>query len=251
MRLFLISVLLIIAWSCSNGQTRAYMGKKVLIRMDLIEGTSAFLTGISAEYLINRRVTIDIGIKSYDHGVNQIYNEGEYLRDPGDLTIDDKAEVHTNAIRFGLRLYHGNLLSLPAPDGWFNYFNFSYGQLDVNKGAYYLLLTSAEGVNSFSDVPYNQMVTYEYQNINFYSLESGIGLQRLINKYITIGGTFGLAYTRLILDNQGYTEKIISGVAKEYGSNLYALSFLNKGQSESIKSNIGFSLNIQVGVLIF
>lgn len=253
----LLVIALLISCGTLSAQNGGYGDKNFNLRLDLLEGRHAAFSGVHMEYIFYRIFSVSLGYKKFSRSIEQSYNKGEYPVSNNSIygynifNELDNARLNVSAYELELRIYPKDRWSLPAPNGFFHYSNFRYGQIDV-KGSFYEELVNPSPPQGPFNQPANfngNLVKYEYKNIDFLTMEMGVGYQKLINKRVSFGGKIGLNYTTIMVDNPGIAENVLSGVTKKYGSNL--LSITNGSSNSPTKSNIGISAGLQIGVLLY
>lgn len=242
-----------------NAQNSGYGGKRFLIKADILEGRKSILTGVDVETVPFRNITMTLGFKYFSSQVNQKFSvleyEGHYynFRDDFPLKMPDKASVVTRSINFEIRQYMNKESFLNAPFGYFRYLSATYGLIDVNGNYYENLIDLSLWEDN------GAYISYSYKNLNFFSVEYGIGYQAFLAHWFSIGCNGGLGYTRILNELEFVPAKAVSGVAKRYGYNLIGVHPTIKSKDnydyEDIgvpaKSSVGLSFYIQCGIMLF
>ena len=248
----------------ASAQKTGYMGRRFMVKLNLVNGLRPQYFGGEVEYAIARRVTIGVG-GGYQMGkYKQLYYKQSletsgtnYLYYTKYLSTKKQAEIKAFSFYGQLKLFPFNRLK-SAPDGF--YFGFKVGA----------------GYASIESKPGNPIVQYIYpsatnvpqsfnvKGIPFASYEFGPGIQKIFwgrfvvdaNAYFNVS-TFNKTGTN---SSQEYT----ATVARQFGPNTVWLgqNYTDKTapngnvhkedvNPREFTGNFGMSLYLKIGILIF
>jgi hypothetical protein len=261
-------------------QNTGYGGKRFVLKTNVINGLKTPAFSLELECILTRMVTLSIKGGLYNYSVDQRYHSGEYktsvnplygpsynmnddaLSGEGRILLRDKAQLSTREVELELRYYFGQ--NIPAPSGFFTCLGLRYSNMDV-KGHYYNSLLQDIGhldsdYDYYTDPEY--YYSFETKNISNVGYRVGGGYQKIWKGLIAYGFKLTFDQTFFNVTNQG-NEKVLSGVAKSYGSELVTFSNLRNVMSSSnnilfsssrkhstvTDMSIGLSLSVQVGIV--
>jgi hypothetical protein len=267
--LFITTLVSFFCISVAQGQNTGFGGKRVLLKTDVLNGLRSPLVNASAEFIVTRGFTFSVGYRATKGKYNQIYYSNEYQSNYYSSEESNKlpkqAEIKSRTIMLEARLYFAGVL--PAPRGFFFYGSYNYGKLDVTGNYYSSLLENNPNNNSSYNKRSNDLfLTYEAEKVLAIGVEAGLGYQSFIAKNVTLGFKVGFNKTFFNADGK-YEDKVLSGVAKTYGSNFFRLSPTslnlfptpyNDDDDSGInidnnyyKGSFGVAFYVQVGILLF
>jgi hypothetical protein len=272
-----------------HAQNTGYGGKRFLVKTNVINGIQSPLASLELEYALSRRFSISIKGGAYKYKVNQRYNAGEYatpvsnyynsygvysysnkLGPENRVALPDKAEINSRQVELEFRYYPGSVI--PAPSGFFTCIAFRYAKIDVKGNYYNSLLTNIIDPYNSNYYGYPNQITpetyneYDIKGVTAAGYNIGLGYQKIYRGLISLGFKTTIDHTFFNISKvEGKdSEQILSGVAKNYGSNITTFSSVDyklarlrnsdlfslggKGSSPT-KMSVGLSFCVQVGVL--
>ena len=225
---------------CLNAQNTGFAGKRVLTKINLLEGKYAFFDGLDIEFIPLRNTTISIGLNSFKMKTPQKYNKKLFDGGFPKSKMPDKAIINRTEIKIEARQYIKSILYPPAPQGLFLFANVRIAEMDI-KGNYYISLTHV-----ISDESVNEYISYEFKNLASVATTAGFGYQYFINNWLTFGFSAGLFYSN-VKGNLGFLPKtVLQGVR----NNLYP-NLISFGSNEKSLFSAGIITSFQIGAIFF
>jgi len=218
-------------------QPSGFCRKYVVFKSDVINGTGFGFKNIEAELQISNKITINFGLRNYNAVKTKLIGESYYISN-GNKTLNSYFQIKDRVITefslydFGIRHYFVNSVA-PAPNGTYIYANYTRGSGSV-KGKHRTV-----NINSWDFLSTEEIVSFNYKNVSFNSLQLGLGQQHILKHFITIDYGGGLGFTRLNHNNP----KQLALVAPYIGEHFVSDSNLYRGE---IGTNYGVSNNTYV-----
>lgn len=240
----------------SNAQYGGFIGKRFMVKTTLFDGKYTPVRNAELEFSVFRNLSISFGYQFFESD-----NVGQRVKKSMNFNSDvlgsvlgvpagfnERAYLKSNTFYYILKFYPNRML--PAPRGFYLYWQNGYGKADV----------SGIGVND-ADGPYH-FVEYKLPVMTY---GFGIGRQFFLNKFTTLDLSLGFSGA-LIKDNGSGSQYNTSLVAPFWGSNLFSFTSLNKLPLSSYDNNnytlnadelkrkndsFGMDLRIKLGFLLF
>ncbi|MES2679184.1 MAG: hypothetical protein V4635_04830 [Bacteroidota bacterium] len=227
------SWLLIFIFFCSfvQAQVTGYLGRKFIVKTNVVNGRLLGINSCDVEYVVKRRLSLNAGVQFFIYGRN---SKGVRVRTgilkPGSGPNQFKEfSILKNGITkgwigsVGFKLYFDKIV--PSPYGWYMEFDFGFGQAKfenydvsydykiVRNNTIIVPKKSVSGLSGSAMIIYFEAPGFGYQKIfnNFISLDGKISMQgqygtlsdELLNNfehnYFLRGNTVSYAYGRLLL----------------------------------------------------
>ncbi|MEM1215265.1 MAG: DUF3575 domain-containing protein [Bacteroidota bacterium] len=217
----LFCVLLVGTLSDAAAQVSGYLGKRLVVKTDLVDYWS-FEGGynVQAEYLFARRHSLQCEFQTKEIGYDNYLNRSiQGIR----YDTDDPAQVNSWEGVIALRHYLSR--ALPAPKGLYAYQQFAFGEADIS-GNYVF-----DNFENFD---------YKVADADYWSVELGWGYQTFLLGRIAIDVGFGFNYSEL---DAGEFNLVLEDIRYRHGSNLIQL--------EERLQFFGLSAHLGVGCLLF
>lgn len=241
-RIIIILILSVFINSAAFSQNTGFAGKRFNLKLDLWTKTQDLNIGFGVEYIALKNTTFSIGYNSFKNSEVQDYS---HLATPTNvvLKIQDLASIKTQSVYFELRQFFNSSLKPNAPRGLFTYFQFRPSMSDIEGNYYRSFMLGLESIT-----PQFDYIDYSYKNLRYNIAEIGVGYQFLITDFINLGFRIGYDYVSFNYELNDLPSKVVSGVTRNLGPNLFTHGFSSKEKANSCS---GMSLFFQLGILKF
>lgn len=234
-------------------QNTGYIGRKFILKTDVLYGSSVGFRNLEAEYAIRRKWTVAVGLRIH---------QGEYKQE---LTTRDIAHIigapnnynvpfifynfpdvnisYTTA-KVMLRNYFSGI-SPKAPRGWYFGMMYEFGSATLTGG------TLIEPIKSNNSYTFIFKPNTTVKNIAIRMTEFTIGHQEIFAQRFTADFSLGLCFSSFNKNGTKKTLDITTLSATNFGPNLINRQ---KGGSENVgpyTSSYGLSAYFKFGYLIF
>ena len=241
-----------------HAQNPGYGGKKVFFEIKAINGLEGVAKGLNINYTLSRKKSIGLGFNYSTSKCAQIYKKEEYLvTDNGEKRLPERAKVTTASLNVNFKYFLNSMVKLPCPAGTYLFADLEAGYINIS-GSYYKSLLNYAGPGQ------DEIIHYTYNGLPFGSLQLGIGYNRFLLPWLTVGMSLSVQdnYYFPSLDAGSIPDRASMGVKKSYGTNLLGFSRIGDGDPtpgfdgtyklKSPQSNyIGLSCFVTVGLILF
>lgn len=247
----------------SHGQKNGYMGKRFMVKVNVLNGLRPLYAGGELEYAIHRNISISFG-GGYQTGLYKQRYYKQYEKKYSELYY--RREVTKAQTRITSYSLYGQLKYFPtngligAPNGFY---------INLKGGLGFADIESKSGKPVQVTIGQNLPKSWTVKNILFQFYELGAGYQKIFGSRIVIDAGLALNFTHLNSNPQNNNLDYTATVAPEFGPNTiwkYTTSYSpvdekgnyiygpfgkNEQNPNRNSLNVGLSTYLKVGILIF
>lgn len=285
--LFILIILFSIVSHTAHSQV-GIMGKRFLLKTDIVNGIRRPITSIELETAVNRKLAISLSYSITKTPINGIFKGSnfinwmevassktwnkylpdyereqllddisnyeliDFIRDK--KTFNSNVHITTNQRLFGISLNFYNGGAISAPFGKYFQMGFKAGKQYLS-GYFNVPYLTTDPSSSFKNLTYNgvKRVTFNQVGVRLISLFMGGGRNHLLHPRIMLDINYGATIN--ITQPLNSNDIIFSSmVAHKNGANLLAHSDRESRSSVNAAStpmNIGLYFNVKFGILLF
>ncbi len=242
------------------GQTTGYLGKKFILKTNVVDGTSLGLRNLEAEYVFAKHFSISLGGGIHKANYKQTFEQGDLGFFLSEYNLKEtkygallpslpKATISSSSSKLTLKAYTGKLLNR-APRGF--YFGLSYGTGIARMENTVQLFAVLDNSNAVKEFIVEE--GYTVKNIKVQTFEASFGYQEIFKEFICLD--VQLAINRTSFNTNGISETFHSTSlsAPYYGPNVYTIgknSITPKSSDGAFTGAIGVSAYVKLGFLLF
>jgi len=247
-RLYIITISIILFEFSGFSQNTGFLGKRVIVKTDIVNGLQLGFSNIDIEATVSRRMSVNASFRYINYkdlfGGYQV-KTGEFQQDPTNRNWKVFDEFRTLSdgttqgwiVSIGTRYYFNNIV--PAPLGLYTEINLGYGQLEFSD---YSVSFRYVNVDPFEPFTYSRpdIKNLSGTSTTFHFEFPSIGYQKALLKFITFD---------VKMSFQGYYCDLPANLSDAMPDNVYIRPNLVGFSSGNLA--MGLALYGKLGILLF
>lgn len=240
------------ALPAAQAQTTGYMGRRFMVKLNLVNGARPLYFGGEVEYAVHRRITLGAGGGYHMGNYKQLYYTQSFANGLYTKSISPSANVNLRSFGFygqAKFFIFGNVLK-SAPDGIY---------FGLKGGGGYANLESKPGRALRNNMSEETAESFHVKYVPYMQYEFGPGLQKVIAKRFVIDASAYLCYSTFNLNGNAANQEYTATVARMFGPNTVWMGGSGANDKASnggykprlYTGNFGLSLYVKFGILLF